>query len=133
MEITLPLGLVSFDSYAPPFAKYAAKDGSGVEVLLISQSGDEATLGGLYEIMQTLEIVPTEGPRSRKNKSFPLTGSDQNIVSHTEARLVDGAVKGWTLIWPQGDEARRQMALEARRASFSPTDVVLPDAYGHGA
>ena len=133
VEITLPLGLVSFDSYAPPFAKYAAKDGSGVEVLLISQSGDEATLGGLYEIMQTLEIVPTEGPRSRKNKSFSLTGSDQNIVSHTEARLVDGAVKGWTLIWPQGDEARRQMALEAMRASFSPTDAVLPDAYGDGA
>ena len=40
-------------------------DGSGVRVLLISQSGDQGTLFGLYDIMQTLEIVPMEGPRDR--------------------------------------------------------------------
>lgn len=132
MTIDLPLGLVEFDSYAPPFAKYKAKDGSGVEVLLISQSGDEATLGGLFEIMQTLEIVPTEGPRNRKDTSFTLTGTDSAISSTTEARLQNGRVKGFTLIWPNGDDQRRDMALDAMR-NWSATDSVLPDAYGDGA
>ncbi len=133
IDITLPMGLVEFDAYAPPFAKYKAKDGSGVQVMLISQSGDSATLGGLYEIMQTLEIVPMDGPRNRNTNSFTLTGTNSEFTSHTEARLVNGAVKGWTLIWPTGDEKRREMALEAMKTSFTPTDAVLPDAYGDGA
>lgn len=132
LTIDLPLGLVEFDSYAPPFAKYKSKDGSGVEVLLISQSGDEATLGGLYEIMQTLDIVPLEGPRSRKASSFTLTGTDNTMTSTTEARLTSGHVKGFTLIWPNGDDQRRDMALAAMR-NWSATDTVLPDAYGEGA
>ena len=132
LMIDLPLGLVEFDSYAPPFAKYKAKDGSGVQVLLISQSGDDATLGGLYEIMQTLDIVPLEGPRSRKKTSFTLTGTDSTLSSTTEARLQSGHVKGFTLIWPNGDDQRRDMALASMR-NWSATDAVLPDAYGDGA
>jgi peptidoglycan hydrolase-like protein with peptidoglycan-binding domain len=132
LTIDLPLGVVEFDAYAPPFAKYKAKDGSGVEVLLISQSGDEATLGGLYEIMQTLDIVPLEGPRSRKKSSFTLTGTDGKVSSTTEARLQSGHVKGFTLIWPNGDDQRRDMTLAAMR-NWSATDAVLPDAYGDGA
>lgn len=132
LTIDLPLGLVEFDSYAPPFAKYKSKDGSGVEVLLISQSGDDATLGGLYEIMQTLEIVPTEGPRNRKDNSFTLTGTNSAFSSTTEARLQAGHVKGFTLIWPNGDDQRRDMTLAAMQ-NWSATDGVLPDAYGDGA
>lgn len=132
LMIDLPLGLVEFDAYAPPFAKYKSKDGSGVEVLLISQSGDEATLAGLYEIMQTLDIVPLDGPRSRKASSFTLTGTDNTLSSTTEARLQSGHVKGFTLIWPNGDDQRRDMALDAMR-NWSATDAVLPDAYGDGA
>ena len=133
ISITLPQGLVEFDAYAPPFAKYKSKDDSGVQVMLISQSGDAATLGGLYEIMQTLEIVPMDGPRSRDSNSFTLTGTNSRITSHTEARLINGTVKGWTLIWPRGDEKRHQMALNAMQSSFAPVDGVLPDAYGDGA
>ena len=47
--------------YEAPFAHYDGKDGA--QVLLISQSGDGDTLFGLYDIMQTLEIVPPEGER----------------------------------------------------------------------
>ncbi|AJE48196.1 trypsin-like peptidase domain-containing protein [Celeribacter indicus] len=133
ISVTLPMGLVEFDEYAPPFAKYGSADDSGVQVLLISQSGDGATLGGLYEIMQTLEIVPLEGERARDADSFVLTGANANVVTHAEARLAGGAVKGWVLIWPRGDEQRRTLALDALRTSFAPTTGVLPDAYGEGA
>ena len=61
IELDLPTAMVEFDRYDPPFAHYRSKADSGVKILLISQTGDQATLAGLYDILQTLEIVPLEG------------------------------------------------------------------------
>lgn len=105
IEIDLPLGLVRFDTYNFPFAQYEQRDNSGIGIMLISQPGDRATLFGLYEIMQTLEMVPVEGERERGRDSFLLTGQSATLRSHTEARLVGGAVKGFTIVWePRADE-----------------------------
>ncbi|RMD90085.1 MAG: peptidoglycan-binding protein, partial [Alphaproteobacteria bacterium] len=135
IEIDLPLGLVRFDRYEPPFAHYPAREGSGVSVLLISQAGDEATLMGLYDIMQTLEIVPLEGERERRRNEFVLTGRNARIISYTYARVSDGAIKGFTLIWPAGgDERRRELVLSRMRESFRPIPgAVLPDRLDEGA
>lgn len=129
IEIALPLAAVSFDRYDAPFARYTSDDGPA-QVLLISQGGDAATLGGLYEIMQTLEIVPPDGPRQRGARSFTLEGRDDEIVSTTYAELVQGAIKGYTLVWPAGDEPRRRRVLEEMRATFSRLPGVLPDPAG---
>ncbi|MCK4712062.1 MAG: trypsin-like peptidase domain-containing protein, partial [Marinosulfonomonas sp.] len=120
IEITMPTALVGFSKYEPPFVHYNSKGDSGVRVLLISQAGDQATLFGLYDIMQTLEIVPTEGERNRKDNSFVLTGQDDKIQSYTYAALKDGMVKGFTLIWPAGDEKRRRRVITEMKASFAP-------------
>ncbi len=134
IEMTLPLAMVSFDRYEPPFAHYTTINDSGVTVLMISQTGDEATLLGLYDIMQTLRIVPLDGERNRTANSFTLTGENARIKSHTYAVLRGGAVKGFTLIWPAGEDRRFDVALKAMRDSFRPIDgVVLPDAYGDAA
>lgn len=127
IEIDLPTNLVGFARYEAPFAHYDSTGDSGVRVLLISQKGDEATLFGLYDILQTLEIIPLDGPRERGSRSFTITGSNDEIVSTTYAELASGAIKGFTLIWPTGDEQRRTRALDAMRASFTPTAAVLPD------
>ena len=126
VSIVIPTGVVAFDKYKSPFVHYAATGDVGARVLLISRPGDETALGGLYEIMQTLEIVPREGPRSRQRGSFTLSGANDRIVSHTEARLQDGQIKGFTLVWPAGDEARRTRVLAAMQASFEPVPGVLP-------
>ena len=129
IQITLPGALVAFDNIEAPFAQYTS-DGP-VKVLLISQSGGEATLAALYEIMQTLEIVPLDGPRELRRREFTLTGETSEVISHTYAALRDGAVKGFTLIWPTGDERRRQKVLNEMQASFRPLpDIVLPGADG---
>ncbi len=129
IEIDLPLAEVGFARYAPPFAQYDATGDLGARVLLISQPGSRATLHGLYDIMQTLEIVPPDGPRSRGKDGFTLEGRGNGIVSHTWAGLANGRIKGFTLIWPEGDEARRLRILDAMQASFTRTDGVLdPDA-----
>ncbi|MFA5581269.1 MAG: serine protease [Paracoccaceae bacterium] len=133
IEISLPMGLVEFDRYAPPFAHYTGRDDSGVQILLISQRGDQATLAGLYAVMQTLEIVPLEGPRDIRTNSFTLTGRNADIISHSHARLADGQIKGFTLVWPTGDEQRRSMVLAAMEQSFTPRAGVLPDSWADGS
>ena len=134
ISVELPGAMVEFERYDPPFAHYAAKDDSGVKVLLISQSGDKATLDGLYDIMQTLEIVPLQGPRELRGSTFLLEGSNDEIQSYTYAQESQGEVKGFTLIWPAGLDRRRDLVIEAMRTSFTPIpDVVLPDVIDGGA
>jgi peptidoglycan hydrolase-like protein with peptidoglycan-binding domain len=131
ITVNLPTALVKFDRYVPPFAHYEPiAEGDPTRVILISQTGDQAELFGLYDIMQTLEIVPPEGLRDRGNSSFRLEGQDSRIISETYAELRDGQIKGYTLIWPIGDEKRRLRVLENMRASFTRLEGALPDVTG---
>ncbi|MFT7595018.1 MAG: peptidoglycan hydrolase-like protein with peptidoglycan-binding domain [Paracoccaceae bacterium] len=133
IELQLPTGALDFSRYEPPFAHYDATGDLGIRVLLISQPGDQATLYGLYDIMQTLEIVPLEGPRERGKDSFTLEGRGKGIVSFTQAQLKGGQIKGFTLIWPQGDEDRRTRVLSEMQNSFTRLDAVLDPAAGADA
>ena len=133
IEMMIPANEVSFARYEPPFAHYDATGNSGIQLLLISQPGDQTTLFGLYDILQTLEIVPLEGPRERKKDGFTLEGRNSNIVSHSEAKLEDGQIKGFMLIWPTGDEQRRTRVLAAMQDSFRRLDGVLDPAAGADA
>ncbi|MDE9450819.1 trypsin-like peptidase domain-containing protein [Aliiroseovarius sp. Z3] len=119
ISIAIPGAMVEFARYEAPFVHFDTKDDSGVRVVLISQTGDQDTLYGLYDILQSLEIVPVEGPRERNKSSFTIEGTDGDITSYTQAQLVDGTVKGFTLIWPVGDEKRRNMVLQDMKASFT--------------
>ena len=139
IEITLPTAMVDFTRYEAPFAHYEGD--AGVRVVLISQRGDRATLWGLYDILQTLEVVPTEGDRSRRDNDFTIEGANDRLISYTYARLADGAVKGFMLIWPQAEaqvdpetgeltrevDRRRAMVLEAMRSSFASTGAAALD------
>ncbi len=133
IEIDLPRGLVTFDRFEPPFAHYRSTTDDAVQVLLISQTGDRGTLASLYEVMQTLEIVPLEGSRALRRNDFTLTGANDRIISHTYAQLDGGTIKGFSLIWPADDAKRQRLALAAMQESFLPIEGVLPDAMGSGA
>ncbi|CUH97962.1 trypsin-like peptidase domain-containing protein [Leisingera aquaemixtae] len=133
IALQMPAGEVGFDRYESPFAHYTSKGDLGAQVLLISQPGDKRTLFGLYDIMQTLEIVPLEGPRQRGSNSFTIEGRNDRIVSFTQASLKNGEVKGFTLIWPAGDEDRRTRVLAAMQASFTRLGGVLDPAAGGDA
>ncbi|RSK34880.1 peptidoglycan-binding protein [Rhodovulum iodosum] len=129
IRIDMPAGLVTFSRYEPPFVHFAPKGDSDVRALLISQTGDQATLFGLYDIMQTLEIVPLEGERDRGQNSFVLTGQNETLHSYTYATVSDGTVKGFTLAWPPEDDKLMQKAVQMMRDSFEPVrGVVLDEA-----
>ncbi|GLQ27100.1 serine protease [Sulfitobacter pacificus] len=130
IEMVMPTAEVGFARYEAPFAQYDSTGDIGARILLISQAGDQNTLFGLYDIMQTLEIVPLNGPRERKNSSFTLVGENAQIVSETRASLQDGQVKGFTLIWPAGDETRRSRVMDELEKSFTRLPAVLDPAAG---
>lgn len=119
LSMAIPAAMVEFDRYEAPFVHFKTKGDSGVKLVMISQTGDQNTLYGLYDILQTLEIVPTEGPRERGKNGFTIEGVDDQISSFTQVKLVDGTVKGFTLVWPTGDDKRRNLALGDMKASFA--------------
>lgn len=128
IQILVPTGVVEFTEYEPPFVRFDATGAVKAQVLFISQAGDQNRLFGLYEILQTLEIVPPEGDRNRNNNSFTLEGIGNGIHSYTTARLRDGQIKGFSLIWPAGDEQRRTRVLQEMIDSFETIDGVLDPA-----
>jgi hypothetical protein len=127
IDIDLPLGLVTFDGYQPPFAAFGEKDGSGFQVLLISRRGDQKDLVALYERLQAMAIMPMEGARSIGRASFTIDGEGAGKTAHAEAALEGGFIKGFALIAPTADSARRARVLEAMQASFRPVGSVALD------
>ncbi|WP_171128939.1 MULTISPECIES: serine protease [unclassified Ruegeria] len=133
MSLDLPLGVLAFDRYEAPFAHFKASSDLNAQALLISQEGNRATLQALYEVMQSLEIIPLNGPRELRNNRFTIEGRGNGIVSYTQAQLEDGKIKGFTLVWPEGDDARRTRVLAAMTNSYATTDAVLDAAAGADA
>jgi peptidoglycan hydrolase-like protein with peptidoglycan-binding domain len=121
ISIDLPLALVQFTKYQPPFAHFATRGDSGVQAVLISAPGGRATLSGLYDLLQTLTIMPTAGARDLSNRSFDITGTGDTMHAFAHAELADGAVKGYLIAWKPADDARMAHVLAAMKASFRST------------
>lgn len=125
IELQIPLGVVQFAKNDAPLVHYDANDGSVTKVLLISQEGDDFTLRALYEALQSLEIIPQDGPREVGTRAFEIQGSDNDRVTYATASLRNGEIKGFVLVWPTGDEDRRTRLLEEMQKSFSELEGTL--------
>jgi hypothetical protein len=128
IAMQLPMGVLTFDRYEAPFALFKPTGDLDVRALFVSQPGDRSSMNGLYEIMQTLEMVPLEGERKRDARGFLLTGANDRIVTHIEVGLQNGQIKGFGLIWPVGDEERRARVLKIMQDSYGRIDGVLDPA-----
>lgn len=128
IQLQIPTGVVAFSEYEPPFARFEPKGELAAQVLLISQEGTQTRLFGLYEILQTLEIVPQDGPRERGDGSFTIEGTGDGIHSYTTVGLENGEIKGFTLVWPEGDDERRRRVLDEMLKSYQAVDGVLDPA-----
>ncbi len=126
IEITLPLALIQFDRYEPPFVQYTEKAGSGLKVMLISEPGGSPALKGLYDILQTLEIVPAEGERASGEDSFSIRGRNDLIETLVYAKASGGNIKGYLVSWNVSDADRMTRILPVLQSSFrSLGDQVL--------
>ena len=120
IEIDLPLGLVAFDRYTPPFAQYLSRDDSGVQVWLISQPGDQEALYGLYDLLQSLAVMPAEGPRNRRPRGFDIAGRNADVETFAQADLAQGTIRGFLITARTADATRTARILSAMKASFRP-------------
>ena len=126
IDIEMPGGAVAFAAHETPFARYEPTGAvPEARVVLISQEGDRADLAGLYEVLQTLSVVPPEGPRELRADRFDIEGRGTRIVSRTHAVHDGGVIKGFMLVWPAGD-ARFERLFQRMLSSFdaSPQAVL---------
>lgn len=115
-----PLGLMKFDKMAPPFAIWRGKNGLGIEMYLFSRRGNGGDMTALGDLIAALDIMPANAKRRDNKAGFTIEGETGTLTSFAEARLEDGVIRGFVLVWPQGDEARHSTVLEAMRDSFTP-------------
>lgn len=120
IEVALPLGLVAFDRYTPPFAQFSERNGSGMQVWLISQPGDQDALYGLYDLIQSLSVMPADGPRDRRPRGFEITGRNAETETYATAELTQGRILGYLVTARTADSARTTRILQAMKASFRP-------------
>lgn len=118
IEITLPMAMLSFDRYTPPFVRYAPKDGSGLTALLMSEPGTTASLSALYSVLQSLEIVPADGERALGETSFTIHGKNAKVETFAHAEIVGSNVKGYLLSWDVSLSDQMQRVLPTVQASF---------------
>lgn len=133
ISLTAPMGLVRFERVEAPFVHYAPEGDSGVRMSLISQPGDRRALGGLYEVMQTLDIVPPEGERSRSARGFRIAGKGDGRSTEVVARLQDGHILGFLLSWPDAQENAARRALAAMEQSLAKSGAPLDPEAGFEA
>lgn len=131
IEVPYPSALVEFDHYEPPFVHFREKAGSGFRMLLISQPGDQTRLAALYDLMQTLEIVPVAGQRQLGRTGFTIAGKSAALESFTDVRLSGGLIRGYTLIWTPEGAGRAARVVAAMKAGFKPYgDRALDEGLG---
>lgn len=118
IEITLPMALLTFDHYEPPFVHFVPRAGSELRIVLISQPGDQTALNGLYDILQTLEIMPPTGERSRGAQSFTINGASADVASYAYAEVSQGLVKGYMVTWNPAKPAGIERILPALQNTF---------------
>ena len=125
ISVMLPMAQLSAAQYTYPFVRYAQRDGEQAGTLLISQEGNRATLKSLYKVMQTLDSIPSGGKRVLKRDNFVISSQNDTIISHTQARLKNGEIKGFTLVWPRSDATGYEMILSQMQKSFTAIEGVL--------
>ena len=122
ITVALPIDLIRFSSYDPPFAIYDPVEGQGIQVLLISMVGNASTLKLLHEIMQLSGRIPTGSQSYVDRDSFVISSDAGDMSSYTYAGLRNGRIKGFSVAWQQADDLYSREIVPKMLASFHELD-----------
>lgn len=120
IEIAVPSAMVSFERYDPPFVHFAEKNGSKLRLMLISEPGDQAALAAMYDVLQTLDAVPSSGDRSLQEGQFTINAANDKMAAFAYATTSKGSVKGYLVTWDPAISAKMTRILPALQTSFRP-------------
>ena len=126
IEAILPMALIAFQSYEPPFVQFAPRSAGGPRLMLISEPGDRASLAGLYDLLQSMEMVPPPGvlaegevpDRALGEDSFTINATSDSHATYAWARASKGQVKGFILTWTPDNAAEMTRIVQVTQASF---------------
>lgn len=137
LSLEYPARLVKFQRYSPPFAVYEPATPDGVRLLLISMQGGERSAKSLYDVLQSMEIMPPEGPRRFEGSEFTIEGRSAEFQAHAFARRDAGRIKGFVAAWPDEMQDFMSRVVGTMRASLRETSERtlddLPSASGPAA
>lgn len=129
LGLMAPTGRLAFDRTERGLSIYGPKDGSGAALILTRQPGGQQEMLDFAGLVTALGWVPKPEREVTRGRVI-LTGADAEHVGHAEARVADGQVEGWVLIWPAADaDNARRLAVEMGE-SFGPTPVAAVPATG---
>lgn len=128
IAIDMPLAKVAFDTYAAPLAHYASKTSGREHVFLISQAGNQDDLAALFEVIQTLSLVPRDANAKLSGNSFEITGTLNDAETYVTATLARGEIKGFGIVWPNANPEQITRLFDRMRTSFTPVDGTLSPA-----
>ncbi|MBS0564817.1 MAG: peptidoglycan-binding protein, partial [Proteobacteria bacterium] len=128
ITVDLPMGLVEFDRYDPPFARYRPRGGSGYEILLISMRGGQEALAPLHDRLLGLGLVPPGGQDTVGTGFLSLSGADGARMARAEATRKGAFIKGFLIAGPAGQDQRLKRILQAMEDSFTAQPDAVLDA-----
>ena len=127
LRIDLPLGLVTFDRYDPPFAHFAPRGESGVRIVLVSRPGKAAALSGLRDFFKAVDLMPANSEALIKKGTLVMRGTDGERQSRVFLRHFNGTLKGYLVSWPRRLDALMERAEPRMAASLVSTGKATLD------
>ena len=127
ISLEVPKNILGSAQYDAPFIRFESKGLIDARLILISQTGGQARLIALFDVLQTLELFPTNGSKELGKSSFKFEGeTDLHYISGF-ARLNAGEIKGAILVWPLERGADYQRVKDEIFGSFTRIWGVLVD------
>lgn len=112
LSLPAPMDQLQFDHSERALSIYGPKDGSGAALIVFSQPGGQQEMLDLAGLVTALGWVPAP-VRDVRRGAVTLDGRNQTHIGHAEAKVVDGKVQGFVLIWPiQDPQEQRRIAAE---------------------
>lgn len=118
IALKYPANIVKFSEYSPPFAIFEPVEGKDMRLMLVSMEGNEQTLQALFDIVQSLDFIPEDGPRGIIRNEFNLRGFGNDKNSYAYAKLQDGRIKGFVFAWPTSEHEFMNRISDVMRESL---------------
>ena len=102
LSLTAPAQLIQHERNDRSLSIYGPKGDSGAALILFSTPGGQQEMLDISGLVTALGWVPAPERTITKNSAI-LSGRNGTHIGRSEARVVDGHVEGWVLIWPVAD------------------------------
>ena len=102
LSLIAPTRMIQHDRNERALSIYGPKDESGAALILFSTPGGAQEMQDMTGLVTALGWVPAP-TREIGRTSAVLSGRNETHIGRSEARVMDGHVEGWVLIWPAAD------------------------------